>query len=592
MNYLKNIGIHLLLMMLLSFYAVGQNSHLYSESYTKLNLEQAEIVSNNLKLPIVKINKVVFIDRSVFQNSSITVDLFDNQTVTFYRKNLEKSGIGFRHWTGQSKDGTGSAAFLINGNRISGHFSGNFGNFEIYPLGKGLHILAALDNTKFGSCGNEELETDRENSLPEPVPIDKIGNNGSEKSASGTECFIRLLVAYTQRARTNTGSQLGRTMNEHISLAVLESNLGYANSNVEMRVELAYSYQTDDDETSNISDDVDDLQSSSDGKWDEIHDFRNFYDGDMVCLVTDGTYSGLCGRAFGFNYTNDANMFQISEFNCIVGNFTFAHEFGHNQGCRHDNDNTGTPFSYARGYKYEGNNISFRTIMAVADSDVNRFNLWSNPGIDFPGTNLAVGTSSRDNARALDVGDFTVAHHRTTAFSFSTSNTVEVDELLNMVTTSTLNASNAVQNDGRLELKSRSRVILQPGFHAITGSSVRAHITDPCNASYAFDGNEDEVESRTEETNHSYPDFDIQVFPNPFIESATIQWQSAKSQQTSVLLMNAYGQVVQEIMTPQLLPEGQHSATFQGKDLVSGLYQVVLKVGSQVISKPVVYIRN
>ncbi|MEN0049415.1 MAG: M12 family metallo-peptidase, partial [Bacteroidota bacterium] len=383
---------------------IAQNFNLLFKDFDgNIDESQASIISNNLALPSVKQNKTIVIDKTVFDNSSLELSLFDNQRLQLEEFDLGFSGINHRHWVGRNQ--VGDAAFIINGDRISGHISGEFGNYEIYPLGNGVHLFAELDSEQFEPCGNEE---GGEILVPEPVPADKDESVGSEKSAIGTECSIRLIVGYTTLAKNRTSSDFGRTMNEHIGLAIIESNQGYVNSGVELRVELAFSYETDDNETFFSGTDVAALQSQTDGKWDEIHGFRNDYDGDMVALVTGGQHILVCGQAFGFDYTDDANMFQVSEYNCIVGNFTFAHEFGHNQGCRHDNDGTQTPFTYARGY----NDGTERTIMAVSSAPPRR-NHWSNPDVNFPSGNVT-GEVDRDNARALDFGDEVVARHRIT----------------------------------------------------------------------------------------------------------------------------------------------------------------------------------
>jgi len=269
----------------------------------------------------------------------------------------------------------------------------------------------------------------------------------------------------------------------HVSLGILESNIGYANGQAEVRVELSYLYEVNDPETSSSQDDVNDLQDPNDGKWDEIHTHRNNYDGDMVCLVTGGLYS-FCGQAFWFNFTDDANMFQVTEFSCLTGNFTFAHEFGHTQGCRHDDDNSGIP--YARGR----NNGTERTIMARGSgTSANRVNFWSNPNANFP-LGGATGTSTRDNARALDESDFIVAHHRTTPSSYSTGITIDPDEHLVMVATNSLFSTNTIESNAQSEMKSEGFVRLSPGFHSKTGSESKIHIIGTCNASYSIGGNE------------------------------------------------------------------------------------------------------
>jgi len=560
---------------------IAQNSSLLFTDYSgNISENQASIINNNLELASVKQNKTIVIDNAVFDDSSIRLRLFDNQVLQLEEFNLGFSGINYRYWSGKALGGT--AAFILNGDRISGHISGDFGNYEIYPLGNGVHLFAELDSEQFGTCGNENEE---QILIPEPALEDKDGSVASEKSAIGTECFIRLIVGYTTLAKNNTASDFGRTMNEHIALAIMESNQGYANSDVELRVELAFSYETDDNETFFSGTDVSDLQSQTDGKWDEIHDFRNDYDGDMVALVTGGQHIFVCGQAFGFDYTNDANMFQVSEYNCIVGNFTFAHEFGHNQGCRHDSDGTQTPFTYARGYN---DNVE-RTIMAVSSTPPRR-NHWSNPDIDFPSGNVT-GTVDRDNARALDFGDATVASHRVTPMNYAVDVVVEEDQTLNMVTTSTLTSTSDVESGAILELKSQGTVTLQTGFHAKAGSELRAYIIPACTASYSLNEEED-IEKRTAEINKEEFVNDLQIAPNPTYGNIQLNLQQSTNAKINIDLKDAYGKTVMNVLTDRSYNSGEHSIDLSTNYLTSGLYYVVLNTEESIIVKSIVVLNQ
>lgn len=555
---------------------------LFSDYKKPLHAKHLQIKNNNLQLPTVKRNRVIFIENKPAKDDLIQLQLFDNQQVIFQLQDIGYAGVNMPYRTGQTLDKTGSAAFIIHGKRMTGHLSGRFGNYEIYPLGgQGVHLLAELDNTAFKACGNES-KYHRE-LIPEPVPIDKNVPSASEKSMAGTECFLRLLVPYTTQARIQSISN-GANIMTRIALAIVESNQGYANSNVELRVELAYAYETDDAEGNDQDVDKVDLQSSSDGRWDEVHNFRNFYDADMVGLVTGTSYPDVAGSAFGFDYTNDANMFMVAEYPSITGNLTFAHEFGHQQGCRHHDDNTQTPFTYARGRSIDG---VFRTVMGKeidGGSNTTRINYWSNPDITAPGFSNPTGSSTRDNARALDFGDFTVAHHRTTPTTYSTSQVINNNELLNMVAVTTLNSFNTVEVGGQLELKTQREIILQPGFHAKAGSSMRAHIIDACNASYSLAS--ETVDERTTVHQTTFNTTPLSIAPNPTNKVTTLNWQLATEETVQIYVVNLYGQVVAVLQQHQLMAAGKHQLTWQIEDVAAGMHQVVLEKaqGQEVVS--------
>jgi len=268
-------------------------------------------------------------------------------------------------------------------------------------------------------------------------------------------------------------------MIEHIELAVLQMNQGYANSLVDQRVELAYLYKTSDDETGNDSNDINDLRDTSDGKWDEIHDLRDLYHADLVALITDGSYSGTCGRSYGFNYELEANMFQITEYNCAVANFTLAHEYSHLQGCRHDVDGSDTPFDFGHGYS-QGS--VYRTVMAVCCGGP-RVNYWSNPYVYYPNTGMMGSLNFNYNALALNTSDSTVAHHRLTPSSIDSDNVLADDHLVNNHTSGLVIATDTTMTGGSLILQSETKVRLAAGFRAFNGSLGNYRISSGCSES-------------------------------------------------------------------------------------------------------------
>ena len=447
--------------------AVAQDAGqlLFKELRTdQLTIAQQDLVSRVEKRTTTARTRPVVIEAASFSAKSLTANFFTDKSVDLEARDIGHTGVGrLKTWAGVSKGVLGSGAFIINGNRVSGHVTTTQANFEIIPLGEtGSHLIIEHNSKEFESCGNlvapQEINPDMERS---PGP-----EKNETRTPSDNECFIRVLVAYTQGAKDSTWAVYGRTMIEHISLAILETNQGYANSDVDQRIELAYLYLTGDNETSNSQTDVNDLRDQDDGKWDEIHMYRDMYHADMVSLITRGSYSGICGRAYGFDYTDPANMFQLSEFDCVVGNYTFAHEFGHNQGCRHDIDLGTSPFSYGHGYNQ---GTVFRTIMAVC-CDPERVNYWSNPWIFYPGGGMMGTVNFSNNALALNEGDSIVAHHRLNPMTSVTSDLIESDEMAFNRTIELIDAADTTLTGGKLMLNATTRIRLTPGFRALSGS--------------------------------------------------------------------------------------------------------------------------
>lgn len=597
----------LALLLSTSLDGLAQN-RLFSDYEGSLDSKQKEVHQNLLKKSNHERVKLVTLDKSLLSRNQFVANMFPGHAPLITYFDIGASGVSFPVWTGKY-EGLGSATFLINGDRISAHISSSTGNFELFPLDNGVHAIVQYDNSKWELCGDElDRQMGKKRTQPagvmphndnahkqSPDPQSLItGDDPMQTQANGEECFVRVIAGYTAGAEANTISQYNRTILEHVALCVAETNTGYANSQVEQRMEIAYLYEVTQAEGSNSATDVSNLRTTTDGRWDEIHTYRNQYDGDMCALITDGTYSGLCGRANGFSYTDPNNFFQVSEYDCIVGNFTFAHEFGHCQGCRHDNDGTGSPFTYARGYN-QGS--VFRTIMAVCCSPA-RVNYWSNPGVTFPGSGVT-GTSTRDNARALDVGDAVYASHRTTPATFTLLDDVQNQWKADMITSTSLLVSTDATNDfdaqsgSEVDLSSYGSVSLRNGFHARNGSRVHVYISNTCpGTTYAR-----AAEPGIANTEVSRPDadvkinpeqFNLSVSPNPFDDMATLAFDLPQSSVINMYLVNTLGQQVKLLISGQSYEAGSHKIQLQGSGMTEGIYYCIMESADQQLYQKVV----
>lgn len=209
---------------------------------------------------------------------------------------------------------------------------------------------------------------------------------------------IQLMVVYTTAAREAYGGTA--SMNAAIATAVANMNVANANSSVRSGIQfnLVYTTEVAYVESGSSSVDLSRLAGTADGFMDSIHTLRNTYEADMVSMITS---SPLTGCGLGYLNTNplsynDAAAFNITIYNCLVGNYTMAHEFGHNMGLRHDwyVDISNTPCDHHHGYVNQAALVlgasstkRWRTVLAYnnqcADNGFNcsRVNYWSNPGI-------------------------------------------------------------------------------------------------------------------------------------------------------------------------------------------------------------------
>ncbi len=273
------------------------------------------------------------------------------------------------------------------------------------PLGTELHLLIKVDPDKFpqemSPLEIEEAENGQEN-----------GNSKSKESAymmSTPE--IDILVVYTQQAAAQS---------EDIEAVIFGaediSNQSFANSNISATINVVHTAQVGYNESGNIELDLCRITTSPSyssgfcdfvygsqnvsGFMDYVHDWRDEHAADLVVLLVD---HGGAGVAWQNSNVNTA--FSVVRWDLAVGNYTFAHEIGHNLGAHHDQDNgTNTHFPYGHGYRYLPAN--WRTIMAYPPGD--RINYWSNPNVTLGG--VAMGTTqNEDNARVWNERAQTVA---------------------------------------------------------------------------------------------------------------------------------------------------------------------------------------
>jgi peptidyl-Asp metalloendopeptidase len=308
------------------------------------------------------------------------------------------------------------------------------GKIEGQPLGD--VVLAIVDGVLSGSAvwpgGAYRIRFDGSTHVVEQLDHDLFPEDGCFEEVPGGAAdvaaapvanaddgsVIDVLVVYTPAARAAAGGT--PAMLSKISLAIAETNTGYANSGVIQRLRLAAAqeigYVESGTTTTDMSTDLSRVTGTADGYMDSVHALRDASHADLVSLLVTGYNNpyGACGIAWlmaGNNSTFGPNAFSVVDQTCATGYFSFGHELGHNMGLNHArSDPTGTgAYSYSYGYKWTG----YRTVMAYAPGT--RVLYFSNPNVTYGGNPTGVSetsASSAYNALSLNNTRVTVANWR------------------------------------------------------------------------------------------------------------------------------------------------------------------------------------
>lgn len=375
-----------------------------------------------------------------------------------------------------------------------------------------------------------------------------------------TDCVVRVLVAYTQRAE-NEAITIGG-INLHIQNLIDQTNISYTNSLVNAKVKLAKTMKVNYNDDIDIDDVLDNFQDTDDGKMDEIHLQRQLYHADICVLMTGATKDGS-----GVAETIGAD--ELDESFCVVnvaGNFTFAHEIGHLYGAEHNyEDATIRPFNfrnYGYGWRFVGTDgLWYRTIMAYDFKlgnnntvSARRINYWSNPNVSFngrpTGLNLCSGCDlSMNNARVLNeqfpvlAGLYPFVPNVFVPFQTVSNSNIE------NLTGHTISSNNSYVIEPRSEVTfhAKNSIRITGNFHAKEGSFFIA-TTDNFNdcGNYNNTGRFEAIENTESiENSAKLKSFDSKITISPNPTSFKIKVTTGSKEESQIILTDLLGKQLQ-----------------------------------------------
>jgi len=226
-------------------------------------------------------------------------------------------------------------------------------------------------------------------------------------SVSFLPCFgaekprVDVLFAYTPAVEQQHSGHAGVIA---YTYSLIEgANLAYEDSAIDLTLNALHVVEVDYVEQGDSAD-LSALRKDTDGSMDELHQLRDDYGADVVCLLVDNGGSGI---AYVATYTAGSPGYAFSVVGSVSAGFgVFAHELGHNMGCAHDRENASVQgmFDYSYGFRFDGtDSVQYRTIMAYAPGS--RIMRFSNPDIFYKGraTGISSGNAlAADNAKTIN----------------------------------------------------------------------------------------------------------------------------------------------------------------------------------------------
>jgi hypothetical protein len=365
--------------------------------------------------------------RATALDGVLVMNLFPDTSATFSRTGVSEQDSGGYIWEGAVRGRSAQEALLlVDDNQVVGHVQLGSRIFRIDPIAGDVYRITEMNQAAFP---------------PEGLPLKPPGGNQgqltppAEQPESGAvqpavATNITVLVAYTNTALAEAGSVTA--MNNTINTGVALANQAYTRGKTAIKLVLAGKMKVNYNEGSNFSTNLNDLTSGA--PLAAVRTKRQQLHADLVTLFRKNDAS-LCGLGWlpgaGIMPTPSAATsqwgFQVVNWTCVTGNYSWHHEMGHNMGLNHDRyeyklEGGGNPaatfynFGYVNLPKLQRTVMAYNNQCAAAGKFCTRINWFSSGTIRATG-NVVIGKSkgvagASDNSTRLKQDRIGVSQYR------------------------------------------------------------------------------------------------------------------------------------------------------------------------------------
>ncbi|HYU35100.1 MAG TPA: zinc-dependent metalloprotease family protein [Thermoanaerobaculia bacterium] len=340
----------------------------------------------------------VEVDLAALDSRQVRVPLPDGRVFVVDRTDLEVRGAGDFAWRGRIAGAGGAPAgdvvLTVRNGRVVGRVMVPGAAYQIDPVAGGEHRMSRIDESRLDF--SEKLDL---------VRLPKLLADADARARPAPISRFNVIAFYTAAARQGAGGS--ETLEQLLQHEVDLANAAYANSDVQVHLQLAHTEETsrpENDDTHNLF-------------WLKHDPYVNrlqvTYQAPFVALVVENI-EGACGIATNIlrpDVLNDRKQTAqggvLLRRNCVGGDrVLLAHEIGHTMGCEHD-PVFGSPlynalFPYAYGHYVDG---SFHSVMSYpfqCRQGCPAALQFSNPAVRFDGHPTGIA-GQRDNHRVLNM---------------------------------------------------------------------------------------------------------------------------------------------------------------------------------------------